>query len=103
MFFTLHFAFCNLNYTELIMEVKFKSTIVFLFLLLSLVSCKKDFEEINTDPSSFTTASDGSLFNEVISSLQLGWNEQFYINNEILYKQTQQAALTKEGLMKAAA
>jgi hypothetical protein len=79
------------------MKVKYKSTIVFLLLAFSLASCKKDFEEINTDPSSFTTATDGSLFNEVISTLQLGWNEQFYINNEILYKQTQQAALTKEG------
>jgi hypothetical protein len=79
------------------MKIKSKTTIVFLILALSFASCKKDFEEINTDPSSFTTASDGSLFNEVISTLQLGWNEQFYINNEILYKQTQQAALTKEG------
>ncbi len=64
--------------------------------LLVVSSCKKDFDEINTDPGSFTTASDGALFNEVISTLQLGWNEQFYINNEILYKQTQQAALTRE-------
>jgi hypothetical protein len=64
--------------------------------LVLLVSCKKDFEEINTSPNSFTTASDGSLFNEVISTLQLGWNEQFYVNNEVLYKQTQMAALTKE-------
>ncbi len=72
--------------------------LLFLFILIfSLVSCRKDFVEINTDPSSFTTASDGSLFNEVISSLGLGGNEQFYVNNEILYKQTQQAALTKEG------
>jgi hypothetical protein len=66
-------------------------------LILIADSCRKDFEEINTDPNSFNTASDGSLFNEVISTLQLGWNEQFYINNEILYKQTQSAALTKEG------
>jgi hypothetical protein len=77
--------------------MKFRKYLLFLITVLSLVSCKKDFEEINTDPSSFTTATDGSLFNEVISTLQLGWNEQFYINNEILYKQTQQAALTKEG------
>ncbi len=72
----------------------------FLFLILISVffmaSCEKDFEEINTNPSIFTTASDGSLMNDVISSLQLGWNEQFYINNEILYKQTQMAALFKE-------
>jgi hypothetical protein len=78
------------------MNTKYKSAGLFLFLLLILVSCKKDFEEINTNPASFTSASDGSLFNDVISTLQPGWNEQFYINNEILYKQTQQAALTKE-------
>lgn len=69
---------------------------IFLMLLVLLASCRKDFEEINTNPNSFTTASDGSLFNEVISTLQLGWNEQFYVNNEVLYKQTQMAALTKE-------
>jgi hypothetical protein len=68
-----------------------------LVLVLTFSSCRKDFNEINTDPGSFTTASDGSLFNEVVSTLQLGWNEQFYINNEILYKQTQLAALTREG------
>jgi hypothetical protein len=68
-----------------------------LILIIFLAGCRKDFEEINTDPSSFSSATDGSLFNGVISSLQFGWNEQFYINNEILYKQTQLAALTKEG------
>ncbi|MBN1338495.1 MAG: SusD/RagB family nutrient-binding outer membrane lipoprotein [Bacteroidales bacterium] len=59
-------------------------------------SCKKDLEEMNKDPQGFTTASHGSLFNGIIQSLLPGWNEQFYVNNEILYKQTQQAALTKE-------
>jgi hypothetical protein len=78
------------------MNLKYISAGLFLILILVQVSCKKDFEEINTNPNNFTTASDGALFNEVISSLQLGWNEQFYVNNEILYKQTQQAALTKE-------
>jgi hypothetical protein len=78
------------------MKGEYKSAGLFLLLLFILVSCKKDFEEINTDPYSFTTASDGALFNEVISTLQLGWNEQFYINNEILYQQTQLAALTRE-------
>ncbi|MEI6695402.1 MAG: SusD/RagB family nutrient-binding outer membrane lipoprotein [Bacteroidota bacterium] len=72
----------------------------FLFLILISilfnVSCTKDFEEINNNPAVFTTASDGSLLNDVISSLRPGWNEQFYVNNEILYKQTQMAALFKE-------
>lgn len=78
------------------MKWNYRTAGFLLILLLILTGCRKDFEEINTDPSSFTSATDGSLFNEVISSLQLGWNEQFYVNNEILYKQTQQAALTKE-------
>lgn len=79
------------------MTTKIPALLSTLFLIVFLSSCKKDFTEINTDPSSFTSASDGSLFNAVISTLQLGWNEQFYINNEILYKQSQSAALTKEG------
>jgi len=66
-----------------------------LLLTVLLASCKKDFEVIDTNPQGFTTASDGSLFNGLIQSLLPGWNEQFYINNEILYKQTQLAALTK--------
>ncbi len=63
--------------------------ILTLVLIFLSSSCSKDFEDINKDPHGFTTASDGSLFNSIIESLQLGWNEQFYINNEILYKQTQ--------------
>ena len=65
------------------------------FLILT-VSCTKDFEDINTNPHGFTNASDGSLFNSILESLQPGWDEQFYIYNEIFYKQTQLAALTKE-------
>lgn len=67
-----------------------------LILVFFFTSCTKDFDEINTDPHGFVTASEGSLFNSIIQSLILSGNEQFYINNEILYKQTQQAALTKE-------
>lgn len=78
------------------MRTRYTTAGLILIILTLLSGCKKDFEEINTNPNSFTSASDGALFNEVVSTLQLGWNEQFYINNEILYKQTQQAALTKE-------
>jgi len=67
-----------------------------IFMALLLMSCTKDFEDINTDTHKFTTASDGSLFNGIIESLVLSGNERFYINNEILYKQTQLAALTRE-------
>ncbi|NTW25598.1 MAG: SusD/RagB family nutrient-binding outer membrane lipoprotein [Lentimicrobium sp.] len=78
------------------MKIKMKIPGLYIILLLTvlLASCRKDFEEIDTNPQGFTTASDGSLFNGIIQSLVLTGNEQFYINNEILYKQTQQAALT---------
>ncbi|MEE4255563.1 MAG: hypothetical protein V2I47_00850, partial [Bacteroidales bacterium] len=69
---------------------------ILLIIAATMLSCKKDFDEINRNPHGFTTASDGSLFNGIIQSLPLTGNEQFYINNEILYKQTQQAALTKD-------
>ena len=78
------------------MKTKYTKAGLVILLLITFASCEKDFEEINTNPDNFTTASDGALFNEVVSTLQLGWNEQFYIHNEILYKQTQQAALFKE-------
>ena len=85
--------------------MKRKNNIMIRFLKLAAVlvmlmavtqACKKNFDEINTNPHGFTTASDGSLFNGIIQSLVLTGNEQFYISNEILYKQTQQAALTKD-------
>lgn len=74
-----------------------KITIILSLIIFSTIvlSCKKDFEQIDTNPQSFTTASDGSLFNGVIQTLLPGGDEQFYVNNEILYKQTQQAALTQ--------
>ena len=72
-----------------------KLFIVALFTSFIFIACTKDFEEINTNPHGFTTATDGSLFNNVIHSLIPTGNEMFYIDNEILYKQTQLAALTK--------
>ncbi len=59
-------------------------------------ACTKDFEELNRNPFQPTQTDIGPLFNAVVSSLRLGWNEQFYVHNEVLYKQTQQAALTAE-------
>ena len=76
--------------SRFILHTMIISGIIFLF------SCTKDFEEMNKDPDGFTTASEGSLFNGIISSLRPGSNEQLYLQNEIFYKQTQQAALTKE-------
>ncbi|MEO0471978.1 MAG: SusD/RagB family nutrient-binding outer membrane lipoprotein, partial [Bacteroidota bacterium] len=67
-----------------------------LIILLALGGCEKDFEEINRNPFSPTTTDIGPLFNQSISTLRLGWNEQFYLHNEKLYQITQQAALTAE-------
>jgi len=88
----------NLNHKSRINAMISRNISLFTLILILaiLVSCTKDFDEINTNPHGFTTASDGSLFNSVIKSLQPGWDEQFYIWNEILYKQSQLAALTKE-------
>lgn len=82
------------NLDKMKLFVKFTGYLLVLFFLLG--SCTKDFEEINTNPNGFTTASSGSLFNGIIESLVLTGNEQFYINNEILYKQSQLSALTNE-------
>jgi hypothetical protein len=75
-----------------------KIGILLTILLFSLLlnSCRKDFEEINTDPDNFSTASDGSLLNAITESLRSGVNERFYVNAEIFYKQTQLGTLTKE-------
>ncbi len=64
-----------------------------LFIFILAPSCKKDFEETNKNPNGFTTASDGSLFNAAVRSLQSTWGEQLYVNISVLYKQTQQTAL----------
>ena len=69
---------------------------IFSFLLL-FNSCTKDFEELNQNPFSPTQTDIGPLFNTVISSLRLGWNEQFYLHNETIYGLTQQAAKTAVG------
>jgi len=81
-------------------KLLYLSTILFSLLLSSceidLDDVNKDLEDINDNPHGFTTASTGSLFNGVVQSMIPTWDEQFYINNEILYKQTQLAALTKD-------
>ncbi|MEZ4828255.1 MAG: SusD/RagB family nutrient-binding outer membrane lipoprotein [Bacteroidia bacterium] len=66
------------------------------FGLILLSGCDAGFREINKNPFYPTTTDIGPLFNTVVSSLQLGWNEQFYMHNEKLYQVTEQAALTAE-------
>ena len=77
-----------------------------LALLFALVfagaGCEKDFDTINENPYSPTTTSMEALFNGVVESLQLGWNEQFYVHNEKLYEATQQAALTSRAWLNTA-
>ncbi len=78
--------------------MKMKSFKIILASLIFLtISCDKDFEEINKNPFSPTQADIGPLFNTVVASLRLGWNEQFYVHNETLYGITQLAAKTGVG------
>ncbi len=83
------------------MKIKSKIRLLIGAMLVSLIlvsvnSCRDEFEDINTNPLGFTQATSGSLFNSTVKSLMLGWNEQFYIYNEVLYKQTQLGALGSE-------
>jgi len=78
------------------MKTKIYSLLIFCAFLMIQTSCTKDFEEINTPVDLYTTASDGSLLLGVENSLIRPSNELFYVNNEVLYKQTQMGALTKE-------
>lgn len=66
-------------------------------LIILFSSCTKDFEEINQNPFNPTQTDIGPLFNTVVQSVRLGWNEQFYMHNERLYEITQQAAKTAVG------
>ncbi|MCF8373590.1 MAG: SusD/RagB family nutrient-binding outer membrane lipoprotein [Bacteroidales bacterium] len=78
--------------------MKGKITILLTVLLGSILlnSCRKDFEDINTDPDDFVTANSGSLLNGITGSLRSGVNERFYVHIEVLYKQSQLGTLTKE-------
>ena len=66
------------------------------FVFLCLCSCENEFEELNQNPFFPTQTEIGPLFNGVVQTLQLGWDEQFYMHNEALYGITQLAALTEE-------
>ena len=61
---------------------------------LVMIACTKDFEEMNQDPFSPTGTTVEALFNGVVSSLQQSMNEQFYLQNEIWYPETELGALT---------
>ena len=64
--------------------------------ILFLGSCTKKFEDMNKNPMNPTGTDIGPLFNGVVSSLVWTWDEQFYLNNEIFYPETELGALTSE-------
>ena len=73
-----------------------KRFIIIMSAALVLASCTKGFEEMNQDPFSPTGTTIEALFNGVVSSLQQSMNEQFYLQNEIWYPETELGALTSE-------
>lgn len=66
------------------------------FVMLTFGSCTKGFEEMNKNPMSPTGTDIGPLFNGVVSSLCWTWDEQFYLNNEIFYPESELGALISE-------
>ena len=73
-----------------------KTIILFSTIALVLASCTKGFEEMNQDPFSPTGTTVEALFNGVVRSMQQSMNEQFYLQNEIWYPETELGALTSE-------
>ena len=73
-----------------------KKSILIACAVFVLVSCTKKFEEMNQNPFSPTGTTIEALFNGVVSSLQQSMNEQFYLQNEIWYPETELGALTSE-------
>lgn len=63
-------------------------------LAISFSSCDKRFEELNENPSDPTEVNYEAIFNELVSSLRLGWNRQLFIHNEILYDVTELGVVT---------
>jgi hypothetical protein len=87
----------NIQYSTTFFSMKIKTTFLVLLGAFFFQNCTKDFEEINKNPFFPTTSEIGPLANNVIQSLRLGWNEQFYMHNERLYAITQLAARTAVG------
>lgn len=65
-------------------------------IMLAFGSCTKGFEDMNKNPMSPTGTDIGPLFNGVVSSLCWTWDEQFYLNNEIFYPESELGALISE-------
>ena len=73
-----------------------KLSIITIAFAVVFSACTKDFEDMNKDPFSPTGTTIEALFNGVVSSLQQNMNEQFYLQNEIWYPETELGALTSE-------
>ena len=71
-------------------------SILGLIIMMAFTACTKDFDEMNQDPFSPTGTTIDALFNGVVSSLQQSMNEQFYLQNEIWYPETELGALISE-------
>ncbi len=84
---------------EIIMKknnIKYAPVTLAIIVSLMLASCTKGFEEMNKNPMSPTGTDIGPLFNGVVSSLVWTWDEQFYLNNEIFYPESELGALISE-------
>ena len=73
-----------------------KNILIIISTALVLASCTKGFEEMNQDPFSPTGTTVEALFNGVVKSMQQSMNEQFYLQNEIWYPETELGALISE-------
>ena len=73
-----------------------RNIIIISTIALLATACTKGFEEMNKDPFSPPGTTIEALFNGVVSSLQQSMNEQFYLQNEIWYPETELGALTSE-------
>ncbi len=73
-----------------------RNIIIICAIALAFNSCTKNFQEMNQDPFSPTGTTIEALFNGVVQSLQQSMNEQFYLQNEIWYPETELGALTSE-------
>ncbi len=70
---------------------------IILFVALTVIvhsGCDKDFEDLNVNPVAPSEVNIGAVFNGIVASLQLGWNRQLFLHNEVLYDVTEQAAVT---------
>jgi hypothetical protein len=65
-----------------------------LLYLFSFSACDDGFEELNRNPLAPTEVAYEAIFNELVSSLRLGWNRQLFLHNEILYDVTELGVVT---------